>query len=114
MKHNIAWAALVIVPVAALCVMALPATAQSFPGLGIVMTYNVNEGSDFLQVQGTTSLQQFLLGVGQVLTQVQGTNPPERMQAVAQQILAGQPELLSLQEVDQWYSGSFDPIAGTC
>jgi endonuclease/exonuclease/phosphatase family metal-dependent hydrolase len=94
--------------------MALPATAQSFPGLGIVMTYNVNEGSDFLQVQGTTSLQQFLLGVGQVLTQVQGTNPPERMQAVAQQILAGQPELLSLQEVDQWYSGSFDPIAGTC
>jgi endonuclease/exonuclease/phosphatase family metal-dependent hydrolase len=114
MKPNVAWAVVVIVPVAALCAMALPATAQSFPGIGIVMTYNVNEGSDFLQVQGTTSLQQFLLGVGQILTQVRGTNPAERMQAVAQQILAGQPELLSLQEVDQWYSGTFDPRAGTC
>src|SRR5580704_4338977 len=94
--------------------MAVPARAQEFPGIGIVMTYNVNEGSDFLQVQGTTSLPQFLLGVGQILTQVQGTNPPERMQAVARQILSVQPELLSLQEVDQWYTGTFDPVAGTC
>src|ERR1700722_19276349 len=78
------------------------------------MTYNVNEGSDFLQVQGATSLEQFLLGVGQILTQVHGTNPPERMQAVAGQILSAQPELVSLQEVDQWYSGTFDPINGTC
>ena len=73
-----------------LAIWAVPATAQSFPGFGIVMTYNVNEGTDFLQVQGATSLQQFLLGVGQILTQVQGTNPPERMQAVAKQILADQ------------------------
>jgi endonuclease/exonuclease/phosphatase family metal-dependent hydrolase len=94
--------------------LTVPATAQTLPGIGVVMTYNVNEGSDFLQVQNTTSLQQFLLGVGQILTQVQGTNPPERMQAVARQILTVQPELVSLQEVDQWYSGTFDPIAGTC
>ncbi len=78
------------------------------------MTYNVNEGSDFQQVVGATSLPQFLLGVGQILTQVQGTNPPERMQAVAREILAVQPELVSLQEVDQWSSGAFDPIKGTC
>jgi len=58
--------------------------------------------------------RQFLLGVGQVLTQVQGTNPAERMQAVAREILDVQAELLSLQEVDQWYTGTFDPIAGTC
>ena len=31
-----------------------------------------------------------------------------------EKILAAQPELLSLQEVDQWYTGTFDPIAGTC
>jgi endonuclease/exonuclease/phosphatase family metal-dependent hydrolase len=91
-----------------------PAMAESFPGIGIVMTYNLNEGTDFLQVEGTTSLQQFLLGVGQLVVQVQGTNPLERMQAVARQILTLQPELLSLQEVDQWYRGTFDPIAGTC
>jgi hypothetical protein len=78
------------------------------------MTYNVNEGTDFQQVVGAQTLPQFLLGVGQIVTQVQGTNPPERMQAVAGKILEVQPELISLQEVDQWYTGTFDPIAGTC
>jgi hypothetical protein len=69
---------------------ALPAGAQTIPGAGIVMTYNVNEGSDFQQVQApctTTDLlvctSQFVLGVGQIVTQVEGTNPPERMQAIA-------------------------------
>jgi endonuclease/exonuclease/phosphatase family metal-dependent hydrolase len=78
------------------------------------MTYNANEGSDFLQVQSANSVGDFLVGVGQIVQQVQGTNPPERMQAVAQQILAIRPQLVSLQEVDQWYTGSFDPIASTC
>ena len=107
MKRNIARATLLIFSVATIWVaMAVPATADSFPGIGTVMTYNVNEGTDFLQVVSAQDLQQFLLGVGQVLTQVQGTNPPERMQAVAGQILEVQPELLSLQELDQWYTGT--------
>jgi hypothetical protein len=115
MKPNITWAKLVIFSVAAIGGAAtVPAVAQSFPGIGTVMTYNVNEGTDFLQVVGATTELQFLVGVGQILTQVQGTNPPERMQAVERQILASQPELLSLQEVDQWYSGTFDPITDTC
>src|SRR6202034_3405273 len=115
MKPNIIWATLVIFSVAAIGGAAtVPAVAQSFPGIGTVMTYNVNEGTDFLQVVGATTELQFLLGVGQVITQVQGTIPPERMQAVAREILDVQPELLSLQEVDQWYTGTFDPIAGTC
>jgi len=66
-----------------LAAMAVSAIAQSFPGAGTVMTYNVNEGTDFQQVVGATTLPQFLIGVGEILTQVQGTNPPERMQAVA-------------------------------
>src|SRR5580693_8560254 len=115
MKPNITWAKLVIFSVAAIGGAAtVPAVAQSFPGIGTVMTYNVNEGTDFLQVVGATTELKFLLGVGQVITQVQGTNPPERMQAVARQILEVQPELLSLQEIDQWYTGTFDPVAGTC
>jgi hypothetical protein len=115
MKRNFAQATLVIVFVTAICAAeAVPANAPNLPGAGIVMTYNVNEGTDFQQVVSTTTLSQFLLGVGQILTQVQGTNPPERMQAVARQILEAQPELLSLQEVDQWYTGTFDPISGTC
>jgi endonuclease/exonuclease/phosphatase family metal-dependent hydrolase len=115
MKRNIARATLVIFSVAAIGgAAAVPAVAQSFPGIGTVMTYNANEGTDFLQVVGATTELQFLVGVGQILTQVQGTDPPERMQAVARQILDVQPELLSLQEVDQWYTGTFDPITGTC
>lgn len=90
------------------------APGPSLPGAGIVMTYNVNEGTDFLQVQGATTEQEFLVGVGQILTQVQASNPPERMEAIARQIIAAQPELVSLQEVDQWYSGTFDSGSGTC
>ena len=89
MKRNIARATLVIVSVTAIwAATTLPAGAQHFPGIGTVMTYNVNEGTDFLQVVGATTELQFLLGVGQVITQVQGTIPPERMQAVAREILS--------------------------
>jgi hypothetical protein len=95
-------------------VIALPAAAQNAAGDLSVMTYNVNEGTDFLQVLGATTTLQFLLGVGQIVTQVNGTNPPERMQAVAGQILAAHPTLVSLQEVDRWYLGPFDPVGGTC
>jgi hypothetical protein len=106
MKRDIARATFTIISIAAICVaVAVPATAQSIPGIGTVMTYNVNEGTDFLQAVGAPNVQQFLLDVGQILMQVEGTNPPERMQAVARQILTVQPELLSLQEVDHWYSG---------
>ena len=92
----------------------LPALAQNSGGALVVMTYNVNEGTDFLQVLSATTTMQFLLGVGQIVTQVQGTNPPERMQAVAAQILAAKPTLVSLQEVDQWYLGTFNPFTGAC
>lgn len=102
---------LVVVLTAAL---ALPALGQKAKGNLTVMTYNVNEGTDFLQVLGASNATQFLLGVGGIVTQVQGTNPPERMQAVAAQILAAHPTLISLQEVDQWYLGAFDLLTGTC
>ena len=115
MTRNIARITLVIASIGVIwAAMAVSAVAQSFPGAGTVMTYNVNEGTDFQQVVGTSTLPEFLIGVGQILTQVQGTNPPERMQAVARQILDAQPELLSIQEVDQWYTGSFNPFTGTC
>lgn len=79
-----------------------------------VMTYNVNEGSDFLEVEQATTTTQFLIAVGQTITQVRETRPPERMQALAAQIANAAPTLVSLQEVDQWYSGPFDQVTGTC
>ena len=99
---------------AALCAASMSIYAQSLPGPGLVMTYNAFEGTSFLQVQGVTTQTQFLIGVGQILTQVQASNPPQRMQAIAKEILTAQPELLSLQEIDQWYMWTFNPSTGQC
>jgi hypothetical protein len=79
-----------------------------------VMNYNINEGTDFIEIAQATTAQQFLIAVGQTITQVRATNPPQRMQAVAKQILAAAPTLVSLEEVDQWYTGPFDPSTQTC
>jgi len=62
MKRNTARATLVIVFVAAIwAATAVPAAAQRLRGVGTVMTYNVNEGTDFQQVVGAQTLTQFLL-----------------------------------------------------
>jgi hypothetical protein len=102
---------------AALWVTTPPAGGQSLStgngGLR-VMTYNLDEGTDYLEVQSATNLPQFLVAVGQTITQVRATNPPERMQAVAKQILAARPTLVSLQELDQWFTGPFDPLTRAC
>jgi hypothetical protein len=79
-----------------------------------VMTYNVNEGTDFLQIQAATDLNSFLVAVGQTIMQVRGTNPPARMRAVAKQIIDADPTLVSLEEVDEWYTAPFNPSTGTC
>jgi endonuclease/exonuclease/phosphatase family protein len=94
-----------------------PSVAQSLSnGNGDlrVMTYNVNEGSDFLEVQQASDPQAFLIAVGQTITQVRATNPPARMQAVARQIIAASPALVGLQELDQWSSGPLDVATFTC
>lgn len=79
-----------------------------------VMTYNVNEGTDFLQIQAATDVNSFLLAVGQTVTQVRGSDPPARMRAVAKQIIEAEPTLVSLEEIDEWYTAPFNPITGTC
>ena len=53
MKGNITRATLMILSIATMWpAIAVPAMAQRFPGIGTVMTYNVNEGTDFLQAVG--------------------------------------------------------------
>jgi hypothetical protein len=79
-----------------------------------VMTYNVNEGTDFLQIQAATDVNSFLVPVGQTITQVRGTDPPARMKAVAKHIIDADPTLVSLEELDEWYTSMFDPATGTC
>ncbi|EHP41621.1 hypothetical protein OR16_19006 [Cupriavidus basilensis OR16] len=78
------------------------------------MTYNADEGTDYQEVARASGLQEFLVAVGQTITQVRATNPPERMHALAKQIIAAGPALVSLQELDQWSSGPFDQATSTC
>lgn len=79
-----------------------------------VMTYNVYEGTDYREVATARNLQEFLVAVGQTIKQVRATDPPARMQAVAKQIVAARPALVSLQELAQWSTGPFDPVHGKC
>jgi hypothetical protein len=79
-----------------------------------VMTYNVNEGTDYNEVQAAKTQMEFLFAVGQTITQVRATDPATRMRTVAKQIIAAGPALVSLQELDQWATGSFNPITGAC
>ena len=58
-------ALLLMICVAAFGMLGTRAAAQTVPGIGSVMTYNVNEGSDFLQVQSANSVGDFLVGVGE-------------------------------------------------
>ena len=67
-----------------------------------VMTYNINEGTDFLEVTSATTLPDFLAAVQTTLNNIDSTNPPLRMQAVAKQIAQNQPDLVGLQEVTTW------------
>jgi len=79
-----------------------------------VMTYNANEGTDFIEVQQAAGLPDFLAAVGATITQVRATDPPARMQALAKQIISASPALVGLQELDQWATGPFDPFTFKC
>jgi hypothetical protein len=99
------------------CIGVLPAAAQSLSkdkgGLR-VMTYNVDEGTDYFEVQAATTSEEFLVAVGKTIRQVRVTEPHGRMKAIAKQILAAAPTLVSLQELDQWFTGSFNLSNGQC
>jgi endonuclease/exonuclease/phosphatase family metal-dependent hydrolase len=79
-----------------------------------VMTYNVYQGTDFVEVLKASDETQFLIAVGQTLSQVRATQPHERMKAIARQIAQGSPDLVSVQELAQWSSGSFDTATRSC
>ena len=79
-----------------------------------VMTWNVNEGTDYKEVIAARNSTEFVIGVGAAIKQVRLTEPATRMKYVAQQIIAAGPAMVSLQELDQWSTGPFDPVSGKC
>lgn len=70
-----------------------------------VMTYNVNEGTDFLEVLSATTPDDFYKAVQITLKNIDSTNPPLRMQAIAREIAETEPQLVGLQEVTTWTVG---------
>jgi hypothetical protein len=79
-----------------------------------VMTYNINEGTDYIEVQAATTADQFGLAVGATIYQVRATDPHGRMKAVAKQIIAAKPALASLQEIDTWFTSTYNPVTHQC
>ena len=79
-----------------------------------VMTYNANEGTDLIEVQAATTPGEFLAAVVQTITQVRATDPPARMQALAKQLIAASPDLVGLQELDQWGTAPLDLSTFSC
>lgn len=98
------WGLLILVALFTICAV----QGQSSAGKGTVkvMTYNLNEGSDFVEVLSAQSLPDFLQAVQITLNEVDASNPPARMNAVAHQIAMEQPDLVGLQEVSTWLVGN--------
>ncbi len=94
-------AMLVAMPV----VSAAQAATGATNGTVKVMTYNVNEGSDYVEVLSAQTFPEFLQAVQMTLNQVTTSDPPLRMQGVAHQIGIQQPDLVGLQEVSTWLVG---------
>jgi endonuclease/exonuclease/phosphatase family metal-dependent hydrolase len=70
-----------------------------------VMTYNLNEGSDFTEVLSAQTFPEFLAAVQITLDSVKASNPPLRMKAIAHQIAITQPDFVGMQEVTTWRVG---------
>lgn len=74
----------------------------------------VYQGTNFTEVAAAQTLGEFLDAIGKTITQVRATDPPRRMEAIANQIAAAAPTLVSLQELAQWSTRPFDQAAQTC
>ena len=63
-----------------------------------VMTQNMDEGTDFLELIAATSFQDFLKAVTTTYENILGTKPAERAAAMAREIAKARPDLVGLQE----------------
>ncbi len=96
-------AVLLVVPVAAQNRPAEP----SLQGEGTLkaMTYNMYVGTEYGPGLTSPNLNVFLQAVTQLILDVRASDPQGRAQAIARQIAATRPHLVSLQEVATWSTG---------
>src|SRR5437867_3158955 len=79
----------------------------------IVMTRNLDTGTDFGPIFSATTPFQLLTAVGTSYAEVQASNIPERAAGVAKEIEANQPDLVALQEVTTVHIGPYGGPATT-
>jgi endonuclease/exonuclease/phosphatase family metal-dependent hydrolase len=102
---------------AVLAFLALPAAAGAAPKRHAdvtVMTRNLFLGADLIPLAVSKPGAEFEHAAGDVLRQVTGSEPNERMTLIAREIAKAKPDLVGLQEVTLWRTGpKGDPARAT-
>src|SRR3954454_22165245 len=102
---------------AVLALLALPAAAGAAPKRHTdvtVMTRNLFLGADLIPLAVSKPGAEFEHAAGDVLRQVTGSEPNERMTLIAREIAKAKPDLVGLQEVTLWRTGpKGDPAPAT-
>jgi len=107
-KRQVRWIASIFL---AFNVVSSTALAQNNDhGAVRIMTYNLDEGTDYQEALGAALFNPaaFPAAVQLTMNNVRATNPPARMAAIASEIAAHQPDLVGVQEATQWRT------SGTC
>lgn len=78
-------------------------------GLGTleVMTLNMYAGTGYGGIASAENFDDFYQAVANAIDEVRAGNPPARVQDIAHQIAAAKPDLVSLQEVATWSTGTY-------
>jgi endonuclease/exonuclease/phosphatase family metal-dependent hydrolase len=75
------------------------------PNILTVMTQNMYVGTDFSPIFGAVTSDTLKTAVADAYANVQASNIPERAAALADEIVATQPDVIGLQEVSLWRTG---------
>ena len=82
-----------------------PVAATENPPSPKIMTYNIYQGTELVDVITATTPTQFVIGAATDYGHAVANNFPERAQAIAAEIGATGPDLVGLQEVALWRTG---------
>src|SRR5262249_21164547 len=78
-----------------------------------VMTYNIDEGTDFGPILAARSFNDLLTAVAQTYNEVQASNFAERSAGFAIKVESTQPDFIALQELSTWRTGPLNQPPAT-